>query len=296
MSNLSRLSRIAGLAATVCLLANVAGALTVSQFQDGVHGRSQRLATPPSTAYADDITIFGFGSRTAVRSSNFVDRTDQVMRFDYFNGSLGTLDRVIISYEITRWSTNRVYVDDFTCNVAGLFRCVTSNGGSAIPTVARATGSVGYGIEIEPYAPTAVGAPTGGFENPSELEVRSTRVSESVGQDETGSTGLNATGAPTYLEITGPQAASFVGNGQFDIMPLFVSYLEISASCGGNSGAIVTSCSADGRVTYNVAYQVGVTYEYSVTPPAPAPVPLPAGGLLLLSGVAGLAIARRRRG
>ncbi len=288
--------RAAALAFTGFLLIGAdVQATAVTQFQDGVHGRSQRLATPTSTGFFDDIGPGQFGSRTASASANFVDRSDQVMRFDYFDASLGTLERVTISYGLTAFGTNRVYVDDFTCAIFGAGDCLGTGSGAAIPTFARATGSVGYGIEIEPYVPTSVGAPTTGLENPNELEVRTRReVSATAGQGETDSNGLNATSAPSILELTGAQAANFVGTGQYDIMPLFVSALEIEARCGGITVAQVTSCSADGRVTYNVGYRVGVIYEYSEVV-APAPVPLPAGALLLLSGLLGVAGLRRFR-
>ena len=81
--------------------------------------------------------------------------------------------------------------------------------------------------------------------------------------------------------LTGASLAEFIGNGFVDFT---LNGTGVSSASGSGNLATIFQTAAGGTVT--------VTYDYS---DAPAPVPLPAGGLLLLSGLAGMSVMKRKK-
>ncbi|MEP6020000.1 MAG: choice-of-anchor E domain-containing protein [Paracoccaceae bacterium] len=119
---------------------------------------------------------------------------------------------------------------------------------------------------------------------PTQEETRSATVFDGS-VDFAGTSGGSITNLTADLSdsvvLTGASLAEFIGNGFVDFS---LEGTGVSSASGPGNLATIFQTFAGGTVT--------VTYDFS---DAPAPVPLPAGGLLLLSGLAGMSVMKRKK-
>lgn len=233
----------------------------------------------------DVLPPFDVGRLYGENSISVLDTdANDIFYADSFDASLGTLERVELTYRARHGLGDRIEVD-FRCADSGfnsdcesgfggasleiLFGVIDPNGTFGATRFAQASQE---GNGNERGALSVDGRVFNGFD--PRIERNMTRVQE-------------------YTSAS--DLAGFQNGGPVQLTPYFEPSIRVSASCDPNGIALITACVTESYTRYSANYSIELTYIYDDgTLPPPAPVPLPAGGALLLAGLGGLAFMRRR--
>jgi hypothetical protein len=215
--------------------------------------------------------------------------------FEKFDSSLGTLTGAALFWT-SRVSLSRTF-ESIICNDGGLFD-------KSCDRVTLSTGSTTGSFNIEVAAGLMASGRTS-TTNVARLSLPETadlRLTPDEDETDLGRISVDSTNTGDFIagSISGFDLGALTGSG--DPSDLFtigtrsiINFGETNINCNASTGAPRDTCSANLSLQL-VASNRDVRMVYTYEAPDLNVIPLPAGMPLLLTGLGGLAILRRRRG